>query len=394
MGDTRKITLCWYCLTPRGWRYFPAMLENHGGSIQAQHGWVRDHKQAVEYPQGRYVLRAYRDGKKVYSPLETCNPRDAFLALGRARRMAASQPAAHGLRLLRDAAQAYIADCKQRRAVEAAAQAKLTLDEFSAVVKDTVPGAAYVHSIMRQTVLHYHTAMRKRGLSPRTIANRHDRLKSFLRWCKVDVKFMPPTPRYEKRLPSVYTSTETAAILAAANDHMRMVLLMGLKLGLRELEIAHGEWSDVHWEDKVFRVSGKPHWDFRVKDAEERDVPIPADVLDALKVWRTEHPKTRLIVGTASDNPNFHLLRTLKRLAKRAGLNCGECDGCASDTGECERWTLHEFRRTYCTTLLRNGVDARSVQAWAGHADLQTTMRYLRPTAAKESQDKVNAVTW
>jgi integrase len=369
-------------------------MEHHHGSVQAQHGWVNDHGQPVEYPQGRYVLRSYTDGKKVYSPLETCNPRDAVLALNRARRMAASQPAAHGLRLLADAARAYIADCKQRQAMEAAAQAKLTLDEFVTAVKDSLPGAAYVHSLTRQSVLRYHAAMRKRGLSPRTIANRHDRLKSFLRWCKVDVKFMPDTPRYEKRLPSVYTSKETAAILGTADDHMRVVILMGLKLGLRELEIAHAEWGDVHWDDKVFRVSGKPHWDFKVKDAEERDVPIPADVIAALKEWRTKHPKTRLIVGTDSDNPNFHLLRTLKRLARRAGLNCGECDGCQSRKEECERWTLHEFRRTYCTTLLRNGVDARSVQAWAGHADLQTTMRYLRPTAAKESQDKVNAVTW
>lgn len=392
--DTPKITLCWYCKTPNGWRYFPAMLEDDHGSRQAQHGWVRDHGQAVEYPQGRYVLRSYTGGKKVYAPLETGNARDAVLALNRARRLATAQPAIHGLRLLRDAAAAYIGDCVSRQALEAAAQAKLTLDEFAAVVTDNIAGAAYVHSTTRQTVLRYHAAMRKRGLSPRTIANRHDRLKAFLRWCRMDTTFMPPAPRYERKLPSIYTSLETAAILVAADAFMRIVILLGLKLGLRELEIAHAEWGDVHWEDRVFRVSGKPAWDFRVKDAEERDVPIPADVLAALESWRAEHPRTRLIVGTSGDKPNFHLLRSLKRLAKRGGLNCRGCEGCLSRKEECERWTLHEFRRTYCTTLLRNGVDARSVQAWAGHADLQTTARYLRPTAATEAQNLVNAVTW
>jgi integrase len=385
----RKITLCWYANTPNGWRYFPCVWEMKHGVAQPKHGWGRYRGEEVHYPTGRYVLRSYLDGKKVYAPLETCHPLEAAQAFNKARRLAASQPAAPKLRLLRDAASAYIADCKQRNAMEAAAQAKLTLDEFVPLAN-----TPYVNAVTRQTVLRYHGAMRKRGLSPRTIANRHDRLKSFLRWCKVDVKFMPETPRYEKRLPSVYTTKETAAILDAADDHMRVVILMGLKLGLRELEIAHAEWGDVHWEDKVFRVTGKPHWDFRVKDAEERDVPIPADVLAVLETWREKHPKTKLIVGTDGDKPNFHLLRTLKRLARRKGLNCGECDGCKSETEECERWTLHEFRRTYCTTMLRNGVDARSVQAWAGHADLQTTMRYLRPTAAKESQDKVNAVVW
>lgn len=205
---------------------------------------------------------------------------------------------------------------------------------------------------------------------------------------------MPPAPKYEKGLPTIYTSAATKAILEGADDYMKLAILMGLKLGLRELEIAHAEWSDVHWDDSVFRVSGKQHWDFKVKDAEERDVPIPQDVLAILRAWQNKHPKSRLIVGTSGGKPNFHLLRSLKRLARRTELNCGKCDGCKSKAQECENWTLHKLRRTYCTTLLRNGFDARSVQAWAGHADLQTTMRYLRPSAAKESQDKVNAIKW
>jgi integrase/recombinase XerD len=210
----------------------------------------------------------------------------------------------------------------------------------------------------------------------------------------VDVSFMPPAPKYDKGLPTIYEPAEIKAIMEAADPHMRLVMLMGLKLGLRDLEIAHAEWTDIHWADSVFRVQGKEHWEFRVKDKEERDVPIPADVLDALKTWQEKHPKTRLIVGTQGRKPDYHLLRTLKRLARRSNLNCGRCPGCNSKSKECRKWTLHEFRRTYCTTLLRQGVDARTVQAWAGHADLQTTLRYLRPAAAKDAQDKVNAVTW
>jgi integrase len=274
--------------------------------------------------------------------------------------------------------------------MEAAAQARLTLDEFTPLANATyVRGAA-----TRETVLRYHTAMRKRELSERTIANRHDRLRSFFRWCGIDTKFMPPAPRYEKTLPTIYTSAQTAAILEAADEYMRLAILLGLKLGLRELEIAHAEWSDVNWEKSVFRVSGKPHWEFKVKDAEERDVPIPKDVMAALREWQSKYPKSRLIVGTKGGKPNFHLLRTLKRLVRRNELNCGQCGGCKSESQECEKWTLHHLRRTYCTTLLRNGVDASTVQRWAGHADLQTTMRYLRPSEAQESQDKINAVKW
>lgn len=386
----KKITLCWYAKTGSTWKYFPAILENFHGMKQARHGWVLDKGQLVEYPVGRYVLRSYVEGRKVYHPVESCNPRDAVLALNHANRVARLSGDAQGrLALIRHAAKAYIDDCRQRGVLEAAAQARLTLDEF-------VPraNATYVSSVTRDTILKYHAAMRARGLSERTIANRHDRLKAFFRWCKVDTTFMPPTPRYEKGLPTIYTSKETAAILDGADEYMRLAILMGLKLGLRELEIAHAEWSDVHWEDSVFRVQGKLHWDWKIKDAEMRDIPIPVDVMGVLKTWRKKHSKTKLIVGTASDKPNWHLLRTLKRLAKRQSLNCGQCDGCKSESEECANWTLHKLRRTYGTTLLRQGVDARTVQAWMGHADLSSTLRYLRPSAAKESQDKVNAVDW
>jgi integrase len=64
------------------------------------------------------------------------------------------------------------------------------------------------------------------------------------------------------------------------------------------------------------------------------------------------------------------------------------------ERNECEGYTLHRFRRTYITTLLRSGIDLRTVQAYAGHKDLASTMRYLRPATGKEAKAKLNAVKW
>lgn len=55
-------------------------------------------------------------------------------------------------------------------------------------------------------------------------------------------------------------------------------------------------------------------------------------------------------------------------------------------------FTLHKFRRTYITALLRNGIDLRTVQVYAGHKDIASTMRYQRPASAKEAQAKLNSV--
>jgi integrase len=175
---------------------------------------------------------------------------------------------------------------------------------------------------------------------------------------------------------------------------MHLVIGIALKCGLREQEIMHLEWPDIYRRDRVLRVSSKPRYGFRVKDSEERDIPIPDDLLEELDKRHKLHPTGALVLGTKRRKPNSKLLRTLKRLAVRAKLNCGQCDGCKGQARECQEWTLHKFRRTYCTTMLRSGLDLRTVQAYMGHADLASTMRYLRPASSAEAQATINAIRW
>jgi integrase len=354
-------------------------------------GAVIDGGIEVDYPQGRFEIRQYNsDRKPVYTPVDSDIPNVAMVQVQVAqKRLLVRHGKIDELRVLKKAAAAYVKNCKARQAMEAAAQAKLVLDEFLPLVNVT-----YVRGITREDILKFHAVLRKRGLKDRTVANKHNRLKAFLRFAGGDLSIVGKTPKYEKGLPTIYASAETSEILAAADDYMELVIELGLKLGLREQEITYAEWGDVNWDESVFRVQGKAHWGWKIKDNEMREIPISADVLEHLKARRKEFPKTKLIVGTSSDRPNQHFLRTLKRLARRAGLNCGKCHGCGTESQECENWTLHKLRRTFCTTLLRNGVDARTVSAWAGHADLATTLRYLRPASAKEMQDRVNAIPW
>ena len=53
-----------------------------------------------------------------------------------------------------------------------------------------------------------------------------------------------------------------------------------------------------------------------------------------------------------------------------------------------------QVRATYITTLLRSGMDLRTVMRLSGHADMDSVMRYLRPAGTEEVQDRVNAITW
>jgi integrase len=205
---------------------------------------------------------------------------------------------------------------------------------------------------------------------------------------------MPEKPKYEKALPTVYSDREIESLLSAADPYLRLAIEIGYKCGLREQEIQFLEWSDINVQERVLRVQGKAHWGFKVKDSEQRDVPIPNDLLHRLKTRQEQYGEARLVLGTGKehDKPNGHLLRNLKALAKRAKLSCGVCTGCKGKAAECSEFTLHKLRRSYATTLLRNHVDLRTVQALMGHSDLASTLRYLRPAGSKETQAAINNI--
>ena len=53
---------------------------------------------------------------------------------------------------------------------------------------------------------------------------------------------------------------------------------------------------------------------------------------------------------------------------------------------------LHKFRSTFATRCLWAGVDLRTVQQWLGHSDMESTMRYLKPSRNQAVRDKVNSI--
>ena len=75
---------------------------------------------------------------------------------------------------------------------------------------------SYVDEICREDLFDFHSALRKRGCSDRTVANKHTRAVSFLRFAGVDKGILPPVPRYDETLPTIYTREQIANILVSA----------------------------------------------------------------------------------------------------------------------------------------------------------------------------------
>jgi integrase len=155
-------------------------------------------------------------------------------------------------------------------------------------------------------------------------------------------------PKYDKTLPEIFESGDLNPFFASLSDPYHVLIFnLLLKTGLREQEAMYLEWTDISVPTKTLTIHSKQELGFRIKDKEERSVPVPDDLLKMLNKYKKDNPDKRFVTGNSKDRPEIHLLRLLKRLVKDAGLNCGRCETCKSRE-ECENWFLHKFRATYC----------------------------------------------
>jgi integrase/recombinase XerD len=177
-------------------------------------------------------------------------------------------------------------------------------------------------------------------------------------------------------LPVEYTDTELNKFFGACSDEEHTLFLTFVLTGFREQEIVHLSWSDIHFSLNTIKVTAKPDLGFYAKRWEEREVPVPEQLIRRLK----KHPhreNSRFVFPSPRGNREYHMLDKCKAIAKRAKV----------DT---EKFDLKTFRSTYATRMLRAGFDPRTVQHWMGHKSLETTMRYLSP--ARDVHDRLNKV--
>jgi integrase len=185
--------------------------------------------------------------------------------------------------------------------------------------------------------------------------------------------------------------------------------------GAREQEVSFASWSDLDLHKGVFTVRAKAEEGFTPKTHESRSIPLPANLVSILKERKKKPAHSRWVFVNDQGEPERHFLRKLKAVAKRAGLNCGHCTTETTDLNKqqrveaftekfgtdparfdeygkqvtlkrtiscaqhpiCQHYFLHRFRKTCATRWSDAGVPVRQIQAWLGHKDLTTTMRYL-----------------
>ena len=249
------------------------------------------------------------------------------------------------------------------------------LDHFERILRKK----KYIEAVTRSDIEDYKIARShetvgddRRPISPATINFEVNVLKTFFYYMIREraVQMENPCARSKplraekerlKRRPPVYIQDELDKLFAECDETDRAIFATLLLTGLRKDELVHLAWDDVDLKRTVLRVTAKEG--FAPKDYEEREIPIPPDLVKILR----NLPRTSTWVFPSRHGNHLarnEMLRRLKEVADRAGV---------------KHATLHKFRHTYATRLLEKGTDIVSVQQLLGHSDLDTTRKYLSP---------------
>jgi site-specific recombinase XerD len=127
--------------------------------------------------------------------------------------------------------------------------------------------------------------------------------------------------------------------------------------------------------DDVARSARKGALRILGKGERVRQVPIHPQLHTALNGWLAE----RADWPGANNGPALFLNQRGQRLSVRGAHGIVTSIACAA--GLEDRATVHTLRHTFATTLVRGGTDLVIVAELLGHARLETTRIYTRPSA-------------
>jgi len=175
----------------------------------------------------------------------------------------------------------------------------------------------------------------------------------------------------------IYSDEEIQAMLKAADVDESDLIKFLLETGVRDKEAAHVEWSDI--ENGFLNLKDKPKYEWRLKDKENRSIPVNPKLMLRLKTRKARQEKAAkadgqdapiLIFPNSLNRPNLALDETVQRVVAKAKKD-GFKWGTKSEV------TMHKFRKNFATLMHRAGLDITTVAELLGHSDIETTKLYI-----------------
>jgi len=218
------------------------------------------------------------------------------------------------------------------------------------------------------------------GLKPKTINNHLTVLRKCLvlarEWGRLAVVPTVGFLRVAKPEIDFFTFDEATRLLAHVDrDPWYVMILCGLRAGLRQGELLELRWDDVDLVKGVLRIR-RAIYDGVIdvpKGGRMREVPLSDELRAALRKLPSRFAHG--LVWPRADGRNLtkgEAKWPLWRACKQAGLR---------------RVGWHVLRHTFASHLVMRGVPLKAVQELLGHATIDMTMRYahLAPDVTRDA---------
>jgi integrase/recombinase XerD len=378
----REVNLTKRVQTQHGWRYCRVLLSANG---RVKPDVVVVNGKEERHSEGAYYLE-WRDGSK---RVRLSVGKDAADATARRLRKEAELNAVNNgvsvvpengdnaHRSIASAVADFLDETKLTKKPKTLAAYTTALNYFTASCPKL-----YLQDIERKDLLKFCAFLRdEKEQAARSVYNKFENVMTFLKANGIrGLVGKNDWPRYTEEEPEIYEPEDLGKLFAACDAEERLWFEFFLMTGMREQEVMYTYWSDINFAHATVRVSHKPDRGWTPKAYKEREIPIPAKLVKSLKAWKVKADKTcGLVFPTAGCKPKLDFLDCLKAVADCANLGK-------------ESFRLHKFRATFATRCLWAGVDLRTVQQWLGHSDMESTMRYLKPSRSQIVREKVNEI--
>lgn len=154
----------------------------------------------------------------------------------------------------------------------------------------------------------------------------------------------------------------------------RLIILMLLYTGVRVSELVNVKLKDID----VLAMNLTVAWG---KGGKRREVPLKNEVIEAIKEFLEGERKDNkfadseylILTNRSAKMDRDAVNRLLNRMEIKLSI----------------RMHPHKFRHTFCTRLLKRGVELTTVAKLAGHASIQTTASFYINTSQKDKREAV-----
>ncbi|WP_312505952.1 tyrosine-type recombinase/integrase [Lysinibacillus sp.] len=242
--------------------------------------------------------------------------------------------------------------------------------------------------LSRFYVTSYLKQLQKDGMKVNTINKKITSLKVYNDWLKANGYVEDVYIRIKKDKIRIATGSEEEVSvltdeqvehflfhLEKESQRNKCIGYLLLYTGVRVTELVDIQVADIDRLAAQLNVKGK--------GGKYRQIPLRKDVLQVIEHYlqneRTTNPKSvdspYLLVSQRA--PKMHrdaVRRWLEQVGEQLGYHIHP----------------HMLRHTFCTRLLKNGVEIATVSKLAGHANLNTTMKHYINISKAEKQDAVD----